>query len=160
MFQNKQRGFQLNGIMSMVITVLFFIALFYVAQFVFKILWAISPILFIAALIIDFRGVMNFGKWLINVGKKNLMTGIVAVLLCIIAFPLVALFLLGKALFKRKLKDAQGKYQEADDIPKDAEYIDYEEVVEEEPRMELPPIRPKLKVESKKKNEYDDLFDN
>ena len=35
-----------------------------------------------------------------------------------------------------------------------------EEVVEEEPRMELPPIRPKVKVESKKKNEYDDLFDN
>lgn len=156
MTYRNQSSPMFGGIISMVFMVLTIIALFYIAQFVFKVLWAISPIIFIAALILDFKGVTNYGKWLINLTKRNLLMGVVAILLSFLGFPFVSLFLLGKAMFKKKVKEAQAQYEEAAGVPKDAEYIEYEEVVDE-PKMELPPLSRPEKTQ-KKGNEYDELF--
>lgn len=157
MTYRNQSSPMFGGILSMVFMVLTIIALFYIAQFIFKLLWIASPFIFIAALILDFKGVTNYGKWLLNLAKKSLITGVIAILLSMIGFPFVALFLLGKAMFKKKVKEAQAKYEEAEGIPKNAEYIEYEEV-KDEPRMELPPLR-QPKQTPKRGNEYDELFD-
>jgi len=157
MTYRNQSSPMFGGILSMVFMVLTIVALFYIAQFIFKLLWIASPFVFLAALALDFKGVTNYGKWLLNLAKKSLLTGVIAILLTMVGFPFVSLFLLGKAMFKKKVKEAQAQYEEAAGIPKEAEYIDYEEV-KDEPRMELPPLRRPEKA-PKKGNEYDELFD-
>lgn len=159
MTYRTQSSSPFGGIISIIFFLLFFVALFYVAKFVFMILWYASPIIFIAALILDFAGVTNYGKWLINLGKRNLLAGVGATLLSMVAFPLVALFLLGKALFKKKVKEMQGQFEPTDGRPTPAEddFIDYEEVVDE-PKLELPPLRRTEKIK-RKGNEYDDFFE-
>jgi hypothetical protein len=140
MTYRTQSSSPFGGIISIIFFLLFFVALFYVAKFVFLILWYVSPVIFIAALLLDFKGVTNYGKWLINLGKRNLVAGVGATLLSLVAFPLVALFLLGKALFKKKVKEMQGQFEPADGsrTPVEEDFIEYEEVVDDEPKLELP----------------------
>ncbi|MFT4972468.1 MAG: hypothetical protein ACI9XO_003428 [Paraglaciecola sp.] len=159
MAYSNQSKSPFGGIISIIFFLLFFVALFYVAKFMFMVLWYASPVIFIAALLLDFKGVTNYGKWLINLGKRNLVAGVGATLLSMIAFPLVALFLLGKALFKKKVKEMQGQFETPEDRSTQGEegFIEYEEVVDE-PKLELPPLRRPEKAR-KKENEYDTFFD-
>lgn len=160
MAYRNQNSSPFGGIISIIFFLLFFVALFYVAKFVFMIMWYISPVIFIAALLLDFKGVMNYGKWLINLGKRNLLAGVGATLLSMVAFPLVALFLLGKALFKKKVKEMQGQFdpEGSRQTPAEDDFIEYEEVVDDEPKLELPPLR-KTEKARRKGNEYDSFFE-
>lgn len=161
MAYRNQNSSPFGGIISIIFFLLFFVALFYVAKFVFMIMWYISPVIFIAAMLIDFKGVTNYGKWLINLGKRNLLAGVGATLLSMVAFPLVALFLLGKGLFKKKVKEMQGQFDpegRRQEAAVEGDFIEYEEIVDDEPKLELPPLR-KTEKARRKGNEYDDFFE-
>lgn len=142
--------------------VLFFLVLFYLTKIVFKILWFISPLLFIASLIIDHTVFLGYAKWLGGMVKRNPLMGIGAIVLSALLFPLTASFLFGKALFRKKVKDAR---QEQENRVR-GELIDFEEIVEDEEEfndeaLRLPPMekepRPR-QTNRPKDNEYDDLF--
>ena len=53
-----------NSISSILILVLLFVGLFFVAKSIFTILSWVAPIMLIATLIIDHKVVLGYGKWL------------------------------------------------------------------------------------------------
>ncbi|MCB0629206.1 MAG: hypothetical protein R2824_05155 [Saprospiraceae bacterium] len=151
-------GSPMSTITGIIIAVLFFLLLFYLTKIVFTVLWYAAPILFIASLIIDHTVFLGYAKWIGGQLKKNAIVGIGAIVLSALLFPLTALFLLGKALFRKKVKDAQRDYE----IRTKGELIDYEVVDEDEMMDEdlrLPPIEQEPRRSSRSTNsEYDDLF--
>jgi predicted membrane protein len=153
-----QREFQiggpnnpLGGIGALVVLILFFVALFFIAKGIFTILSWVAPVLLILTLIIDYKVVLDYGKWIGKLLKNNILVGILAILLTIIGFPVAAGFLFFRAMVRRKLKSMGHDL----DTESKQEYTEYEEVVEEEDFLELPPIeKPPHEADS----DYDDLF--
>lgn len=150
----------LNSITSIIILLLFLVGLYYLASGVFWLLAKLSPVLLIAALVIDHNVVINYGKWLINLVKRNPLMGIVAILLSAVAYPVTFAFLLGKALFKRKVNQMRQQfdpnYQPGQKGKKQTEFTDYEEVNDQpDERLELPDRR----QEPNTRNDYDQYFD-
>ncbi len=143
-----------NSVTSLIIGLLFLVGLFFLARFVFNILYYLAPVLLIITLFIDHKVVVNYGKWVFNMLRQNPLLGIGLILLTIVGFPVVSIFLFGKAMLKKKINEVQKQYEQKTK----GEYVEYEEVVPEEDLVELPPppIRKKQKREGK--NEYEDMF--
>jgi hypothetical protein len=150
MSYRKKINSPFSSFTNILFLLLFFMALFFIARGVFWILSWVSPFLLIGALLLDYSVVLNYGKWLINLVKNKLLIGIVAIILTVIGFPVVAAFLFGKALFKKKLKDIKAKHEKE----QQGEYVDYEELENKNTTLELPQMKPK-----EKQSEYDRLFD-
>ena len=161
---NRQYNYQSSGnsfniIPFLLIGLVVLFVLFKVASFAFNILYYLSPILIIITLFIDYKVVVNYGKWIMNVIGKNPILGVVLALLTIVGYPIVGLFLFGKAMLKKKVKEMTQQFEERTQ----GELVEYEEV-ESEPqkgRIELPPPpkREKIKQRRNNDNEYEDLFD-
>lgn len=137
--------------------VLFFAALIFLIKGIFQIMAFVAPALLIGALIVDYKVVVSYGKMLFNLLKSNILMGIGAIFLTVVAFPVVAAFLLGKALFKKKVnqirQDMETKTQ--------GEFADFEEVDSEIKRVELPPPPKRQKEKLKEtRNDYENLFDD
>jgi len=103
----------------------FFILLFFMMRGIFTILAWAAPFLLIAALLINYRTIINFGKWLYRLITRNPIVGIVAVILCVFGFPVVAGFLFGKSLLDRKVRSLLDERNPQD------EFVDYEEISNE-----------------------------
>ena len=89
---------------------------------------------------------------------KNVLLGVGLSLLTIVAFPVVSLFLFGKAMLKKKVKEMTQQFEQKTQ----GEYTEYEEVkTEDADWVELPPppVREKPKQMRGGKNEYEDLFE-
>ena len=142
-----------NSIASILILVFIFFALYWVASSVFWLLTKLSPILLIGALIIDYNVVLNYGKWMWNLLKKNPVMGIGAILLTVFGYPIIFGFLFGKALLYRKVN----KMKKEHDIRKNGEFVEYEEIKEEPKiRLELPNFE---KPKQEKGGDYEQFFD-
>ncbi len=158
--QFNMKGNPFNSVTSIVMMVLFLVAIFYIARFIFRLLWLVAPILLIAALIIDYKTVLGYVKWIGNQLKKNTAMGAVALLLSALGFPLVSGFLLMKGLFKKKVQEAT----QAREVAIKGEFVEYEEIVDDE-SLELPPLeikqpqRQQKQTPPKGNNEYDHFFD-
>ncbi len=152
----KGQGFSIktNGIFGFIFLVLLLVGLFFLARGIFKILSFAAPVLIIAALIINYRTVVNYLKFMLSLLKRSLLTGIIAILLSVIGFPILSGVLFGKAIFDRKVR----KLQKAHQARKEGEFVKYEEVIRRSPDegLELPPIE--KQQAPKKENRYEDLF--
>ena len=100
------------------------VALVWAAIFVFtgifKILSFAAPIMFIAALVINYKVVLSYGKLLVTLLQKNTIMGIIAVLLTFFAFPIVAALLLGLAVMNKKADSfMEQERQKKEGIPTD-----------------------------------------
>lgn len=158
-FQNRSNtsGSPFSTVTGIIIAVLFFLLLFYLTKIVFTILWYASPVLFIASLIIDHKVFLGYTKWIGGHLKRNPIVGIGAIVLSALLFPLTALFLLGKALFRKKVKEAQQEYENRTQ----GELIDFEVVDDHlmDEDLKLPPIEKEpSRSERSSHSEYDDLF--
>lgn len=144
-----------NSITSILFLVLAFVALYWIATGIFKILSIAAPFMLIAALIINYNVVLNYGKWLFNLLKRKPLMGIGGILLTFFGFPIISGFLLVKALLYRKVNKMKEEYE----VREKGQFIDYEEI-EEEPqiRLELPEYE-KPKSKTKKDDSYDQFFD-
>ncbi len=157
-----------NSIASILFLVLIFVGLFFVAKGVFWILSWLAPVFLILTLIIDYKVVVSYGTWLVNLLKKNILMGLGAVLLTVFGFPVVSGFLFGKAIISKKIKEKLGQFEQP--TQKKEEFVPYEEVeddiIVEEPldldnvprRIEKPEIIIK-ENKSQSGNEYDNLFE-
>lgn len=146
--------FNSNFWVGFIVMFLVMIGLFYIARGIFTILAWAAPVLIIATLILRHQVILSYGRMLINLTRRNPLMGIVAIVLTIVGFPVVAFALFGKALLDRKLiklgSQQRTGYQD--------EYTDYE-VLDEEP-LDLPNMeRPSRSSSSKtyRENPYDDL---
>ena len=154
---NSSNNNPFSSIIGVVLGILFLLGLFFIARFIFTILYYLSPIMLIAALIVDHKVVMGYGKWLLRLTKDNAIMGIGAILLTVLGFPLVTLFLLGKALLRKRVKEAQEEVTQQ----REGEYIEYEELNSEP--LDLPQIEQwekQAEERRRKSNDYDDFFDS
>ena len=153
-----------GGIASIVMLVIGLLLAYLVIKGIFTLLFWLFPILLIAGIAIDPKEALKFGKSLITLSKKNPLIPLAVIVLSALWFPVIpgtiaALaggFLLTKALVKKKIKKVfdQG-------IPgqeESEEFVEYEEVTEDESFLELPEITKEQKSQ-KSGNEYDNLFE-
>jgi hypothetical protein len=140
---NNNQGSPFNTIIGIVAMVLGLLFLLFLARFIFRILWYLSPLLLIGALIVDYKGVINFGKWIIALYKRDTILGVVSTILTIFGFPLVAGFLLGKGLFKKRAREIQNEQTRR----REGEFVDFEEL--DSKPLELP------ELEKRKENRKD-----
>lgn len=145
-----------SSIIGVVLGVLFLLGLFFVARFIFTILYYLSPVMLIAALVLDYKSVTGYGKWLVSRVKTNPLLGIGGIVLTVLAFPLVCLFLLGKALFKKKVREVE---QEAEK-QREGEYIEFEELDSEPIDLKRLEEQVRGQQEAQKRSNYDDFFDS
>ena len=145
-----------SSIFSILTMVLIFVALFFVAQGIFSILAWLAPILIIATIIIDYKVILGYGKWLLNLLRKDILVGIGGILLTVFGFPIIAGFLFGKALLYRKMKKMNQDFEEE----RAGEFLEYEEIEEDfSSPLELPTIEKEKKQSNKSNdNDYEQLF--
>lgn len=129
------------------------LGLFWVAGKVFALLRIISPILILATLFIDHRVVLNYGKMITRLFKRNPIMGIGAGILSVVGFPIVILYLFAKALLNRQLKKMA--------TPKEVTFAEYEEIADDEiETLELPEKEPIIiKPKENTENSYERFFD-
>jgi len=138
------------------------VVLFFVARFVFNILYYLSPIFLIATLFIDRNVIFDYLKWIRKLFKRDIIIGVGATILSIFGFPLLSAFLFAKALFKKRVKDAAEEVR----MQREGRLIEYEEV-DDEPldlrRLEEQNRRRAAEQERNRKrdsdSEYEDLFE-
>lgn len=152
--------------MGIVFLVLAVMAIFWIAKGIFTILSYLTPVLLIATLIIDHNIIINYAKWIGSLLKNKLPYGIGAILFTVIASPVVAVYLFGKAMLKRQVRKMQATVEEK----QRGKTTEYEEVVEEDEiefdlkdEEEIIPLEiPKTnrRIKQQERNTYDDLFDD
>ncbi len=153
MTNRKTMGFRLDGITGVLVLIGFLVALYFIVKYTLLALTVVAPLMLIATLIIDRSVVFNYVKWIGTTLKSNPLLGIGAILFTIFGYTLVFPFLFGKALLKKKFKDARQQY----DNERQGELIDFEEI-ESKPSREKPLELPQLKKQPKG-SEYDQLFE-
>ena len=150
--QHNKPFVSLTGAITMILAM---VVLFYLAKGFFTILAWIAPVLIILTLIINHKVVINYGKWIFNQFRtQNWLPALGATALTVFAFPIVAFFLFGKALFMKKIEEAFPEAMQRQ-VRNEEEFVDYEEIVDDP--LELPEL-PKETQDKIDKNEYDNLF--
>ena len=140
-FQTRQSSSNLNPLFSILILLALLIGFFFVAQYIYKFLLVISPVVILVTLILDYKVFASFGKLLMAFVKQNF------IVLSAFLFPVISLFLLGKALLKRKINKFEEKIRQEENT-----FTTYEEVEE--------PIINVAKKDQDKKYNYDKLFED
>ncbi len=135
-----------RSITGIVVMIVFFIGLFIIARIVLKLLYWLSPLLFIGALILDYKTVVGYGQWLVKLVKRNTVTGVLAIIASLFFFPFVSAYLLGKAYLSKKSKDVQEEQRRQ----RDGDLIDFEEM--DSRPLKLP------EMERRRRSEEDDLI--
>ena len=161
-YKTKGNG-PFGAIIPLLMVIAFFFALFYVASFVFELLWYVAPILLLITLFMDHKIVTGYIEWVWNKLKTNPIMGIAFILLTVFGFPVVAGYLFGKLMLRRKINKMTETFNKRANGPvtKEEDYVDYEEVDSkpttriEIPKADLPP-KVKQKPEN---NKYDDFFE-
>lgn len=150
------QGFNIrfNGIIGFAFMVLLFVGLFFIAKGVFTILAWVAPVLIVLALLINYRTVLNYLKFMLGLLQRNPLGGIIGILLSFFGFPILAGVLFGKSILDRKVKKLNEAYQ----AEKDGEFVEFEEIIkpERETKLDLPPME--KQAPNKKDNQYEDLF--
>ncbi len=156
-YQKDFRGNNNNpfsSLLSIIIFVLALVGLFILAKAIFNILYYLSPLVIIATAIIDYKVIVNYAQWVIGLFRQNILLAVGATVLTFLMFPVVAIFLLGKALFNKKVRQVEEEQRRL----REGEFADFEEIVDDMP-LKLPRNEKKTETpERKNRNQYDDLF--
>ncbi len=153
---NLPQGFSLrfNGILGFLIMVGILVLLFFVARGIFRLLSLIAPVLILLALIIHYRTILNYLRFMLGLLQRSPLVGILAIILSVVGFPILSGILFSKAIVDRKVS----RLQQAEQSRRQGEYVDFEEVIrpEREEQLDLPPLE---KEEPRSKdNPYKELF--
>ncbi len=152
MFMKNNKTYQqissFNPLFSVLIFLAVIVGLFYAAQFIYMVLLWASPVIVLLTFIIDYKVPINFVKLLIAFTRQNLIAGIIFIALSVVFFPVISLFLLGKAFFNKKVKKFNDQIKEENE-----NFVPYEEV-EDEPLITLP------RKDAEKRYNYDKLFED
>lgn len=94
------------------------------ARFVFRLLAFLSPLMLIAALIIDYKVVIDYFKWIRNTFRRDAIAGVIIAILSVFGFPVLSAYFLGRALLKKQIKKAKTEYERR----RDGDLVEYEEL--------------------------------
>lgn len=154
MDQNRPSSSPFGGIVGILVAIVVFYVLFKITGMIFWLIWKVAPAVFIASLLIDYRVFTQYVNTIYALFKRNWLYGLGAGLLSVALFPLVALYLLGMALFNKKIK----KMQEEAHIRQHGELIDYEEIDSEIMDLDLPDELPPPPARKRDGSSYDEYF--
>lgn len=154
-FEFNVGGRRVPPILGIVIFVFILVALYFIARSIFWLLSILALPMLIATLIIDYRVVLGYIQWLVNLTKRNLIVGLLAILLSVLGYSLVSVFLLGKALFNRRIRQIEQEHREA----KEGKLVDFEEL--ESKPLDLDRLRERRKQPRPRDDDekYDDFFE-
>ncbi|WP_421797160.1 hypothetical protein [Haliscomenobacter sp.] len=124
MSQSNKSDNPWNAIIGVAVIVIFMVGLFMLARFVFRILAFLSPIMLIAALIIDYTVVTDYLKWVRNTFRRDAIAGVIIGILSVIGFPVLSGYFLARALLKKQVKKAKAEYERR----RDGDLVEYEEL--------------------------------
>lgn len=152
-FGGKKNPFGSFGAIIAMIAVL--LLLFFIAKGIFTILSWAAPVLLILAAVFDYTVITDYLKFIGKLFKENPLFGIIASILTVFGFPVVAGFLFFRAFARKSLKNAIKKAEEKQK-PKFTEY----EEVEDDDIMILPKVERQQNntTTTNKSNDYDELF--
>lgn len=157
-FEFNVGGRRIPPFLAIILLVLFLVALFMLTRVIVWIPYLIAIPALIASLIIDYRVALGFVQWVINLTRKNLLAGLVVILLSAIGYPLVSVFLLLKSLFNRKVRQIEKQQQ----VRREGELVDFEEL--DSKPLDLDRLKEQEKRLEQKRNdtfdEYDELFED
>lgn len=149
----------LGWIVSVILTVVVIYIVASVGIWLLKLLWWVPLIMIGASLVIDRTVAVGFVKSIKSLFERRFAYGVAASVMSLIAYPLVGMYMLGMALFRKKLKEravevdeqVNGKWTEFEDVTEEPLDLDI-------PYEELPPAPEPQRRGPAKGNEYDDLF--
>jgi hypothetical protein len=132
---NNSFSFKGGGLYGLIATILLFIAVYYIAKGVFWVLYWVSPLMLIATVVLDYQVVINYLKMLWGMILRSPITGILASIISFFAFPIVILFLLGRAWFgyyiRKKQREQNAFFQQFHETQqREEEFVPYEEVID------------------------------
>jgi hypothetical protein len=117
----QPRIYRINPLLGLVLFIAFFVLAYYL--FIKLVVWLYyaTPILLIIALIINHKHVFKyFGNLLLQV-KRDPTSGILRLIIRMLALPFVSLWLIFSGYFFRKMTSFEQRKK-----PKEDEYTDYE----------------------------------
>jgi hypothetical protein len=142
-----------NPLFSILVAILVFVGIYYAIKGLYSLLYILSPVLLIAAAVLHFPTVVNHGKSLVAGVRRDLVIGVLTILLQGVLFPFVFAWILFKAYANRRLerfRKENGSSGRAEDagfghnqnsrsgnatISNNEEYIDFEEVPQKQERL-------------------------
>ncbi len=124
MSQSNKSDNPWKAIVGVAVIVVFLVGLFMLARFVFTLMYYLSPLMLIAALIIDHRVVTDYFKWIRNIFRRDNIAGVIVGILSVIGFPVLSAYFLARALLKKQVKKVKSEYERR----RDGDLVEYEEL--------------------------------
>lgn len=175
---NRRTGTIGGGPGCIIFGILALVLLWFVLKGLYTLLYWAAPVLFLLALVINWRAVADTGQEFWRLLKSNPLGAVILGAICIMAFPLLALYLFLRALSYNRFQEIRSQFgdslrQESQEEMMD--FTDYEEI-ESHPKMPHPtaeeptdippasepePVPPSPKTPEQKKpgNPYDQMFE-
>ncbi|MEN0050274.1 MAG: hypothetical protein AAF806_24630 [Bacteroidota bacterium] len=145
-------------IIGAVVMIVIMVTLFSLAKLTYQLLAFVALPLLIITAIIDYKIIVNYVNWVINLTKNNALLGIGTGLLSVVFYPVVAAILFGRAFFSWRLKKSVEQREEAMNAEQGqqqiGEYIDFEEI--KKPRQKVKQTRTNTNTND---SDYDQFFD-
>ncbi len=126
MYQNYKTFKSINPLV-LIIGLIFglFFLFWFIKNIIFKILYLVAPILFLAAIVMNYKVVWGYVIWLFNSIKTRPLFGLAATAISIVGYPFVGVYLALRA-YQLRGKSFQNP------VSKDGEYIKYTEIENED----------------------------
>ncbi|MEM6722558.1 MAG: hypothetical protein AAF598_00895 [Bacteroidota bacterium] len=158
---NNKGGRNVSPVVGLVFFIAILIGFYYVTSLIWTVLKFLTPVMLIATAIIDYKVIVNYGKWIWKLGQKNLIAGVGAGLLSVIGIPVVSAILLSRALTGRKIKKMREQYEKQEN----PDFTDFEDLSEnkkadEEHEMRILELEEPTRKKQKDPNQYDNLFED
>ena len=163
-----------GGLGCLLITILGFVAVYFVLKGLYNLLFWLSPALLVLALVVNWRVFPHTIKTWLKTLETNPLSALVTAGFCVLLFPFFSLYILLKALGMKKLEEMGQKMsgQQGSHTRSEEEFVEFEEI-ETTPKGDLkkdmpipPPDMPEKEAPQAKRQEppkpqnpYDQLFD-
>lgn len=154
----------------LILGILSLVALYYILKGLFYVLYVASPVLFVLALVINWRAVADTGRDFLSILQRNPLGGLLLGALAVVGFPVLALYLFLRALGYKQMDQFNNTMRERHGAPEE-EFVEFEELesrsrhkppvvedVEIEPLPEPIKPAPEHKEQPKPGNNYDEFF--
>jgi hypothetical protein len=115
-------------IIGAIVLIIMLFALLSLARITYRLLTFIAIPLLIATAIIDYKVLVGYVHWIVNLIKRNALLGIILAVLSLIAYPVTVSLLFGRALLQRTLRNAIKENEKQTAQKQLGEYVDFEEI--------------------------------
>ncbi len=172
-FGQRGGGVPGGGLGCLLLTILGFVTFYFVLKGLYTLLFWLSPIILVLALIVNWRVFPNIIKNWLKALESQPLSALVTAGFCALVFPFFSLYILLKALGMKKMEEMGQQYgSQGANAPKEDEFVDFEEI-ESTPKggfstddLIEPPELPEKEAPAAKQQEppkpqnpYDQLFD-